>query len=146
MEAFFFFPKPVGTDSIVDYYTKKEWEAKTYWCRMELIYFLRKTTLFWKKSKNKIKIKLSVLSKYIKLFTNRSSVCMGLLSLSLSLWDLSFAARCDHFMKGKLNCDNTHNSILKNVFWEFGKIDWCLFPVLHLAYYLCHLFYCRPFC
>ena len=73
----FFFPflKPVGTDSRVDYYTKKEWEEKTYWYRMEL------NDLFSKEDNSlmkKIKIKLCVFNNHRKFFTNRSSLWQDL--------------------------------------------------------------------
>ena len=58
----------MGTDSRVDYYTKREREEKTYWYRMEL------NDLFSKEDNpliKKIKIKLCVFNNHRKFFTNK---------------------------------------------------------------------------
>lgn len=52
--SFFSFLKSVGTDSIVDYYTKRAREEKAYWCRMELNDLFSKEDDFFLKSQNQM--------------------------------------------------------------------------------------------
>lgn len=124
---FFLFRKPVGTDSIVDYYTKREWEEKRYWCRMKLNDLFSKEDNFLLK----LKLKLFVFSKYIKFSTNKQVIYVDRTPVIVRVCKTS-VMRPGKVILWKENLENLKKYYSENL----GKWDGGCFQQRHLSLFL----------